>query len=56
MPRYISGLMNGIIYIGKSTENKFNDPDLPRGNWDRPDMSNSYYEFSLNPDNLQWTP
>ena len=56
LPRYISGLMNGIIYIGKSTENKFSDPDLPRGNWDRPDMSNTYYEFSLNPDNLQWTP
>src|SRR4030042_1973623 len=31
LPRFISGMMNGTIYIGKSTENKFNDPDLPRG-------------------------
>lgn len=55
-PRYISGLMNGIIYVGKSTENKFHDPDLPRGNWDRPRMSNTYYEFTLNPSKLQWVP
>jgi hypothetical protein len=56
MPRFISGMMNGTIYIGKSVENKFNDPDLPRGKWDRPDMSNTYYPFSLNPSNLQWMP
>jgi hypothetical protein len=56
LPRYISGMMNGIIYIGKSTENKFEDYDLPRGNWDRPEMSNTYYEFSLNPSKLQWMP
>jgi len=56
LPRYISGLMNGKIYVGKSTENKFNDPDLPRGKWDRPDMSNTYYGFSLNPSQLQWVP
>ncbi len=56
LPRYISGIMNGIIYIGKSTENKYSDPDLPRGDWDRPDMSNTYYEFSLDPSKLQWVP
>ena len=56
LPRYISGMMNGKIYVGKSTENRFNDPDLPRGKWDRPDMSNTYYEFSLNPSKLQWMP
>lgn len=56
LPRYISGLMDGIIYVGKSTENKFHDPDLPRGNWDRPEMSNTYYEFTLNPSKLQWVP
>ncbi len=56
LPRYISGMMNGKIYVGKSTTNKFNDPDLPRGKWDRPGMSNTYYEFSLNPQKLQWMP
>ena len=56
LPRYISGMMGGLIYVGKSTENKFNDPDLPRGNWDRPEMSNTYYEFTLNPEQLQWVP
>ena len=55
-PRYITSMMGGAIYIGKSTENKFNDPDLPRGNWDRPGMSNTYYEFNLNPSKLQWLP
>jgi hypothetical protein len=55
-PRYISGLMNGIIYVGKSTENSFNDPDLPRGNWDRPGMSNTYFKFTLNPAKLEWMP
>ena len=56
LPRYISGMMGGPIYVGKSTENKFNDPDLPRGKWDRPEMSNTYYEFALNPEQLQWVP
>ena len=56
LPRFISGMMNGTIYIGKSGENKFHDLDLPRGNWDQPDMSNTYYPFSLNPSRLQWVP
>lgn len=56
LPRYISGMMNGKIYVGKSAENRFNDADLPRGTWDRPDMSNTYYEFSLNPSKLRWVP
>ena len=56
VPRYISGLMNGMIFIGKSTENGFNDPDLPRDNWDRPGMSNTYFEFTLNPDKFEWVP
>jgi hypothetical protein len=55
-PRFISGMMNGKIYVGKSIENKFYDPDLPRGEWDRPGMSNTYYEFSLDPQKLQWMP
>ena len=56
LPRYISGMMGGLIYVGKSAENKFSDPDLPRGRWDRPEMSNTYYEFALNPEQLQWVP
>ncbi len=56
LSRYISGMMGGKIYVGKSTENKFNDADLPRGKWDSPEMSNTYYEFSLNPSRLQWMP
>ncbi len=56
LPRYISSMTGGIIYVGKSTENKFNDADLPRGKWDRPEMSNTYYEFTLNPSKLQWMP
>jgi hypothetical protein len=56
LPRYISGMMGGPIYVGKSTENRFHDPDLPRGSWDRPQMSNTYYDCSLNPSHLQWMP
>ena len=56
LPRYISGMMGGRIYIGKSTENRVNDVDLPRGKWDKPGMSNTYYEFSLNPERLSWMP
>ncbi len=56
LPRYISGMSNGKIYVGKSTENRFDDPDLPRGKWDRPNMSNTYYDFHLNTSKLQWMP
>jgi hypothetical protein len=56
LPRYISGMMGGLIYIGKSTENRVNETDLPRGKWDRPEMSNTYYEFELNPSRLDWMP
>lgn len=52
LPRYISSMSGGNIYVGKSSENKFNDPDLPRGKWNRPDMSNTYYEFTLDPEHL----
>jgi hypothetical protein len=55
-PRYISGMMGGAIYVGRSTENKFYDSDLERGSWDSPGMSNTYYDFSLNPSNTQWVP
>ena len=55
-PRYISSMANGKIYIGKSTENKLNEPDLPRGKWDSPGMSNTYYKFTLSPSRLSWMP
>ncbi len=55
-PRYVSGMMNGAIYVGRSTENRMSDPDLPRTNWDRPGMSNTYYEFVLTPRKLSWVP
>ena len=55
-PRFISGMMGGLIFVGKSTENRMNDPDLTRGNWDRPGMSNTYYDFNLNPQKISWVP
>lgn len=55
-PRYVSGMMNGAIYVGKSTENRMRDPDLPRTNWDSPGMSNTYYEFVLTPQKMSWVP
>lgn len=54
--RFISGLEEDIIYVGKSTINKYNDPDLPRGNWDKPGMSNVYFNFTMNPFKLDWVP
>jgi hypothetical protein len=56
MARFISGIEEGIIYVGKSTINKYSDPDLPRGNWDKPGMSNVYFDFSMNPLKLDWVP
>jgi hypothetical protein len=54
--RYISGLSNGIIYIGRSIENRFSDRDLPRGVWDCPGMSNTYFQFKVSPGSLDWIP
>jgi hypothetical protein len=55
-PRFINSQRGGIINVGRSTVNKFNDPDLPRGHWEQPGMSNTYYEFSINPSKLGWVP
>jgi hypothetical protein len=54
--RYISGQTNGHIYVGRSLENSFNDSDLPRGRWDSPGMSNTYFNFYVDPDNQDWVP
>lgn len=48
-PRLINGALGGTIYIGKSEINEFKDTDLPR-TWNRPEMSTTYYDFTLNPD------
>jgi hypothetical protein len=54
--RYISGQTNGIIYVGRSLENIFNDSDLPRGRWDSPGMSNTYFDFHVDSVNMDWVP
>ena len=54
--RFISGMSNGTIYVGRTTENRFIDLDLPRSEWDRPGMSNTYFEFDINPKKLEWVP
>ena len=55
-PRYINSLWGGHINVGISEVNEFNDPDLPRGRWNVPRMSVTYYDFFLNPDKLHWLP
>ena len=54
--RFISGLETGIIYVGKSIINRFRDADLPRGIWDCPGMSNTYFGFIMNRAKLDWVP
>jgi len=55
-PRYINSYWGGHIYLGISEVNEFNDPDLPRGQWNAPGMSVTYYDFVLNPDKHHWLP
>jgi len=55
-PRYINTYWGGHINIGVSVVNEFNDPDLPRGKWNTPGMSISYYDFVLNPGKHHWLP
>ncbi len=54
--RYINSYWGGHIFIGISEENRFSDPDLPRGRWDAPNMSCTYYDFMINPTKLHWLP
>jgi len=54
--RFITGLSNGRIYVGKSVENSFSDVDLPRGSWNSPGMSNTYFEFTIDTETLDWVP
>lgn len=55
-PRYVNSHLGGHINVGVSQVNEFNDPDLPRGKWDAPGMSVTYYDFILTPKKLSWFP
>jgi hypothetical protein len=55
-PRYINSYWGGHIYLGVSEVNEFHDPGLPRGQWNAPGMSVTYYDFVLNPDKHHWLP
>jgi hypothetical protein len=55
-PRYVNSYLGGHINVGISEVNEFNDPDLPRGKWNAPGMSVTYYDFILNPKKLNWFP
>jgi hypothetical protein len=54
-PRYITTRSGGIINVGKSEVNEFKDTDLPHI-WNRPGMTNTYFDFSVNPQKLSWLP
>ena len=55
-PRYVNSYWDGHINIGISEVNEFDDPDLPRGKWNSPGMSITYYDFVLNPEKHHWLP
>lgn len=55
-PRYVNSFFGGHILVGVSDINEFNDPDLPRGKWNAPGMSVSYYDFVLNTEKHHWLP
>ena len=54
-PRYINTARGGIVNIGKSEVNEFKDRDLPH-TWNRPGMTDTYCDFTLNPQKLYWMP
>ena len=55
-PRYVNSRWGGHVNVGISEVNEFNDPDLPRGKWNAPGMSVTYYDFVLTPDKHHWLP
>ncbi len=55
-PRYVNSYWSGHVNVGISEVNEFNDPELPRGKWNAPGMSVTYYDFVLNPDKHHWLP
>jgi hypothetical protein len=54
-PRQINTITGGIINIGKSEINRYEDTDLPR-TWNMPGMSNIYFDFELSPIHTYWLP
>ena len=52
-PRYITSGFGGVINVGRSEVNEFKDVDLPR-TWNRPGMSTTYYDFTLNSQEPFW--
>lgn len=55
-PRYVNSYWGGQVNIGISEVNEMNDSDLPRGKWNAPGMSTTYYDFVLRPDKHHWLP
>lgn len=55
-PRFVNSYWGGNINVGISEVNEFHDPDLPRGEWNVPGMSNSYFEFLVSANKLHWLP
>jgi hypothetical protein len=55
-PRYVNSFFGGHINIGTSEINQFEDADLPRGKWNAPGMSNSYFEFVVSAEKPHWLP
>ena len=54
-PRQINTLEGGTINVGKSEINEFTDKDLPR-TWNRPGMTNTYFDFVITPKRPFWLP
>jgi len=53
--RYIVSDFGGKIYVGKSKINEFSDNELLH-NWNRPEMSCTYHDFTLTPRKSFWQP
>jgi hypothetical protein len=55
-PRYVNSRFGGHVNVGVSETNELNEPGLPRGKWNAPGMSVTYYDFVINPEKLYWLP
>ena len=54
-PRQFNTIEGGTINVGKSEINIFKDRDLPR-TWNRPGMTNTYFDFAISPSRPFWLP
>jgi len=55
-PMYFSSIYGGHMYIGVSEVNEFDDPDLPRGHWNAPNMNVTYWDFVIHSQKPHWVP